>query len=220
MQCKAESSYITGRGIMGYEEFLTMSTDNFSPSDVILDIGGGIGNFQEQCNKKGLNVIGIDGRYCLHRRSDKLIAKERKDLLGSLGGDLEKFEDELKFRSYMGSKKGSNFDRKIAAINENIPLKGSSVDYVISNFSSFYYLCDNYRPEERVDAAKVMFSEALRVLKPSGEIMIGGLKDRLYFSDVLYLDKVLKLMNLPENIKWEYGTSSAGFGDYLKVRKL
>jgi hypothetical protein len=28
--------------------------------------------------QKGLNVIGIDGRYCLHRRSDKLIAKNGK----------------------------------------------------------------------------------------------------------------------------------------------
>jgi hypothetical protein len=65
-----------------------------------------------------------------------------------------------------------------------------------------------------------MFSEAIRVLKPSGEVMIGGLTNRLYFSDVLYFDNIIKSMNLPENIKWEYGTSSAGFGDYLKVRKL
>jgi ubiquinone/menaquinone biosynthesis C-methylase UbiE len=66
-----------------------------------------------------------------------------------------------------------NAKDKIAGVNEVLPFRNSSFDAILSCYSSFFYLNEYYRDKKlRKEAAKAMFKEVFRVLKPQGKAYI------------------------------------------------
>lgn len=60
--------------------------------------------------------------------------------------------------------------KKIAAINEALPFKENTFDFVLARNSSLYYVFNNYfEKEEWLDVGVLMLEKIHRVLKPGGE---------------------------------------------------
>ena len=198
MKCNVGKQLLCERGIYGYQRELGFEIDKINPNDKVLDIGSGYGTFQEQCNQRGLDVIALDPMYYSPNRTTD-IPSEEWDELGL---------EEKVFRKHMETKNifRNNYDRKIAGMSERLPFKDKTFNYILSDCSSFFYLNSNYEDaNERFKAARSMFSEALRVLKPHGEIRIGQLvycNDR---NDEEYYGAVLKSLNLPKRVRWRTG---------------
>ena len=210
MKCNVGKQLVCERGIYGYQRELGFKIDKIGPNDKVLDIGSGYGTFQEQCNQKGLDVIALDPMYYSPNRTTS-IPSDEWDKLGL---------DEKVFRKHMETKNifRNNYDRKIAGIAEMLPFKDKTFNYILSDCSSFFYLNSNYKDvNERFEVARSMFSEALRVLKPHGEIRIAQLVFCENRNDEEYYGTVLKSLNLPKRVRW--GTRRTHYGPFYFIVK-
>jgi hypothetical protein len=186
------SALTTGRNIDSYEHLLGISVKDFRGKRV-LDIGTCYGTFQEECLGQGVDAIGLDPYYAYRGKSKKIIERH-----------LSVHEN----RRY-----------KIAGINETLPFTENSFDAVLSLFSSFFYLGNNY-PELalRREMAKKMFEEIVGVLKPGSEARIGP---TTYPSDMKFYRPILEEVseNPRTNISWKFVKSKKDIADHVVLYK-
>lgn len=147
---------VTARGILGYEEVLGIPVQwlNFKR---VLDIGSGEGVFVQVCSELGIDIVGIGPIY------GSIFGKGHND-----------FVDDEHLRWIARSL--SRQDRPvgvIAAVNEALPFKDETFDYVLGSRSSIEKASVNYPdPEQRELAVRKMLEEIVRVLKPGGEARV------------------------------------------------
>jgi SAM-dependent methyltransferase len=163
---------VTNKSIEDYAIDLEIEIDGLKEKDV-LDIGSGGGDFQSACNKLGARVIGMDPHY--QNISDPLRTVARPQ----------------------------NREDKIAGINETLPFRDNIFDFVLSCSSSFYYLPYNYPDHElREKAAREMFEEVIRVLKPGGQAHIGAFYKE---GKKTHLKRALfAILKNPDEVKYEF----------------
>lgn len=165
----------TNRDISDYIRLLGINIEDLKGKSV-LDIGASYGKFQKECKEKhGIDVIALDPSY-VHN------------------GELKKY---LEFTE--------NRKNKIAGINESLPFIQNSFDVVLCNFSSFFYICDNYpNIKHRLKMAEQMFKEIFRVLKSRGEARIGGIPEIMYNRQIY--ESILKQIKKQFNSKvdWKF----------------
>ncbi len=157
---------VTERGIFQYSMVLGLDIGSLQGKD-ILDIGAGAGLFERECSKLGINVISLDPAYSLSADP------ESNSPYGNL--DIGKY---LMVRR--------NRDNKITGVNEALPFRDGSFDVVLSTFSSYFYLIDNYLLERQDDVFRLFTEEVVRVLRPGGEARIGQIvyhQDRMHVLD-------------------------------------
>lgn len=157
MAFKIADGFITGRTIKEYELLLHFAAPELKGKRV-LDIGSGLGRFQEEGRELGIDVIGIDPYY--------------KDLTYGV--------------NYTGPRISTT--DKIASINETLPIADNSFDTVLSLNSSLWHLPRSYpNIEERKIVAKEMLGEIVRVLRHGGEARACTFSegDIKFFNDLL-----------------------------------
>jgi SAM-dependent methyltransferase len=194
MKYSANTELHTSRGVLDYKS--EMEIDAYSlRGKSVLDIGAGRGSFQEQCIRRGIDVIALDPLY------------------RNPSGRGNVFKRHLKNPKLRKS--------KVAGINETLPFKNCSFDCVLSSYSSFHHLHDNYpdRKTRRV-MTKKMFEEMLRVLKPDGEARIAGMflfgKEKELYETML--TKIVDESYDASKVSWKFITVPK-VGEYLVLNR-
>jgi len=182
---------LTSGGVIKYKDLLGADVRGLQ-GKTVLDAGSGCGAFVDDCNNKGVDVIGMDPHYMnipLRKEKGKEIPKSTKN--------------------------------KMAGVCETLPFKDKVFDLVLSCYASFYYLLNNYEDDVKVRriAAKLMFEEAFRVLKVGGQARIGEEcceteEDILFFKEVL-----TDISKTNPALDWSFSNSEM-IPDVLILRRL
>jgi len=168
-----KASLTNCRGAEEYQKDLGFDIETMKGKKV-LDIGAGGGKFQKEAKERGVNVISIDPSYDFTNVSDE----KKNDRENRLDNYNKKYV-EMKLSKEPGWKKN-----KVAAVNEALPFKENSFDFVLANYSSFHYLFSNYSSIEKgIDMAFLMLEEIYRVLKPGGEAGL-ELQETVFGNDI------------------------------------
>jgi len=172
-----EKSMPTDRGLAKYIEMFDLDIEDCKDK-LVLDIGAGTARFQEEAKEEGIRVISLDPVYKFDF-SQEQVRKDFYTRAKKLGfGD---FIDEDVLKEKVGDVVarldiGQNPDKqrdKVAGINEALPFKNETFDFVLNAYSSFLYLEKNYSdPSEAVSRGVLMLEQIHNVLKPDGEARI------------------------------------------------
>jgi SAM-dependent methyltransferase len=161
---------ITGRGIAEYENELGPLSGSLKGKKV-LDIGSGEGNFLKECSELGADVVGVDPLYGIIFGKNLFGERQhRGELLKSMAEKVGYKHQKAMARL---EKRPAPAVSAIAGVNEALPFKDDTFDYVLSCCSSFLYIKESYPFFNETEfAAKKMLEEIIRVLKPGGEAHI------------------------------------------------
>lgn len=151
---------IVGRGFREYRKLLGLD-ENELKGKHILDIGAGAARFAKQAAGKGILVTPIDPMYAFPEGQLLYRRQGFRDFLSNLKSSFGK----LITNSSEESETGRNEVAPVAAVAEKLPFREGSFDLITALCSSFLYAKSPKEMDEDLE-------EALRVLKPSGKILI------------------------------------------------
>jgi len=157
----SDTIQVTGREYEFIRDDLRLPKDYFPPQAKVISIGEGLSNFARQLHEKeGVDIIAVDPIYAVRgvlnktpRTPEEISKIFTKEFSKSVY--LTKFQEGEKIT-------GPNPEQAVAASVYDLPFKDASFDRVLS-----------YRLLEHIDALPA-FVEMIRVLKPEGEIRMGG----------------------------------------------
>lgn len=134
---------------------------------VILDIGSGASSSVSTLRKKGAMAIGIDYNY----KDPAEFTDRAQGFINFNYSGYEKWrEKRILNKSLKEIRKNEDF--LIAGLAEELPLADESVDFAYSMFCMTVFHTNDYKTFTKA------FSEAMRVLKPSGELQLAPWVDQ------------------------------------------
>ncbi len=135
------------RDLVLYLAYFDLKVDDLKDKK-ILDVGAGSAYFAKDAKNYGVNVTALDPMYLLERGRQKFFQ--------------EKVWQRIK-RFLTGKEK--DLPAAVAAIGEELPFKDGSFDLITSVYSAYHHT------ENKVSLKKNIL-EAVRVLKPGGQLLV------------------------------------------------
>jgi len=171
-QTPNETVIVTSRS---YEEVMTdlhIPESYFTPGQRVLSVGEGTSSFARTLREKGVDCIAVDIIYALgNKLFDSKTKIEAEDELNLVSHKRIQYRGDQKMAGVADSinlnQEGPEIDQMVAADTAKLPFPDNTFDVVVADYLTLY-----------VDLEKTI-PELIRVLKPGGEIRLGGVGLRI-----------------------------------------
>ncbi len=176
-----EKIIVTARSFEEVMTDLRLPDSYFTPNQKVLSVGEGLSSFASTLKEKGVSCVAVDQIYALGSRLlDSQTMAEAEDELNLSSQkpihvaqmDIDNRQGDLVIRE-----RRPDIDQMVAADAAALPFPNECFDVVVAEYLTLY-----------VDLEKTI-PELIRVLKPGGEIRLGGVGLGLLINQKIIDDK-------------------------------